>query len=46
MKLTVLLKLKLLDELVELNLRKVDLPRKDIGTLMQSSRMSRMDYPL
>ena len=30
-----MLKLKFLDELVELTLRKLDLPRKEIGTLMQ-----------
>lgn len=35
MKLTVVLKLKLLDELVEFTVSKLDLPRKEIGTLMQ-----------
>ena len=35
MKLTVVLKLKLLDELVELTLHKVDLPPKETDTLTQ-----------
>jgi hypothetical protein len=35
MKLTVVLKLKLLDELVEFTVSKLNLPRKEIGTLMQ-----------
>ena len=36
MELTVVLKLKLLDELVELTLHKVDLPPKDTDTLTAS----------
>jgi hypothetical protein len=35
MKLTVVLKLKLLDDFVELTLHKVDLPPKDTDTLTQ-----------
>jgi hypothetical protein len=39
------LKLELLDKFIELTLRSADLLRKQIGTVLQSSRMSRIDYP-